>query len=212
VETVRAITYFQCVFVAPIAAGEKVIASDQSDILEFLKVSYNYMIAVEMERFGFLSAAFAYPNIQAIVIRGISDLIEGKNDDAIESEEVRQEKASHHASAFAFESISKSQLPDSPSTTNSSPANFQPLQDELDMDKLPTQEPREYVLDLLNRLLPSQLDTVIFRYDIELAHLSNGTPSQRSIELIRYALQKEDADLSQLLTVIYTVAPHMEEQ
>ncbi|NER94592.1 MAG: 5'-methylthioadenosine/S-adenosylhomocysteine nucleosidase [Symploca sp. SIO1B1] len=200
------------VFVAPIAAGEKVVASKQSDIFQFLRASYNDAIAVEMEGFGFLSAAFAYPNIQAIVIRGISDLIEGKNDDALEPEEVRQEKASHHASAFAFQVLSKFQVTDSPSTTNSSPANVQPLQDELDMDNLPIQEPREYVLDLLNRLLPSQLDTVIFRYDFELAHLPNGTHSQRSIGLIRYALQKEGADLSQLLTVIYTVAPHMRER
>lgn len=97
-------------FVAPIAAGEKVIASRQSDIFQFLRISYNDAIAVEMEGFGFLSAAFAYPNIKAVVIRGVSDLIEGKNDDSPESgqepEQVRQEKASYHASAFAFEMLS----------------------------------------------------------------------------------------------------------
>ncbi|NEQ67917.1 MAG: hypothetical protein F6K21_20920, partial [Symploca sp. SIO2D2] len=95
------------VFVAPIAAGEKVVASRQSDIFQFLRASYNDAIAVEMEGFGFLNAAFAYPDIKAIVIRGISDLIEGKNDDSVEPEEVRLEKASHHASAFAFEMLSK---------------------------------------------------------------------------------------------------------
>ncbi|NEQ65975.1 MAG: tetratricopeptide repeat protein [Symploca sp. SIO2D2] len=95
------------VFVAPIAAGEKVVSSRQSDIFQFLRASYNDAIAVEMEGFGFLNAAFAYPDIKAILIRGISNLIEGKNDDSVESEEVRQEKASHHASAFAFEMLSK---------------------------------------------------------------------------------------------------------
>jgi nucleoside phosphorylase len=98
------------VFVAPIAAGEKVIASRQSDVFRFLRASYNDAIAVEMEGFGFLSAAFAYPDIKAIVIRGISDLIDGKNDDAIEPEDVRQAKASHHASAFAFEILAKLKL------------------------------------------------------------------------------------------------------
>ncbi|NER46072.1 MAG: TIR domain-containing protein [Symploca sp. SIO1A3] len=97
------------VFVAPIAAGEKIVASRQSDIFQFLRASYNDAIAVEMEGFGFLNAAFA-PNIQAIVIRGISDLIEGKNGDSVEPEAVRQEKASHHASAFAFEVLSKFQI------------------------------------------------------------------------------------------------------
>lgn len=95
------------VFVAPIAAGEKVITSKESDVFNFIRASYNDAIAVEMEGFGFLSAAFAYSSIKAIVIRGISDLIEGKNDDSTEPEQVRQEKASHHASAFAFEILAK---------------------------------------------------------------------------------------------------------
>ena len=102
------------VFVAPIAAGEKVVASKESDLFLFLRSSYNDAVAVEMEGFGFLSAVFAYPNIKAIVIRGISDLIEDKNSDAPESgqepEQVRQEKASHHASAFAFELLAKLQV------------------------------------------------------------------------------------------------------
>ncbi|NET57562.1 MAG: tetratricopeptide repeat protein, partial [Symploca sp. SIO2E6] len=95
------------VFVVPIVAGEKVVASRKSDIFPLLRGSYNDVIAVEMEGFGFLRAAFAHPSIPAIVIRGISDLIEGKNDDSVESEDIRQEKASHHASAFAFEMLSK---------------------------------------------------------------------------------------------------------
>jgi len=97
------------VFVAPIAAGEKVIASKESDVFNFVRASYNDAIAVEMEGFGFLSAAFAYPNIKAIVIRGISDLIKNKNaDDPVEgNENERHERASHHASAFAFEVLSK---------------------------------------------------------------------------------------------------------
>ncbi|NEQ67780.1 MAG: tetratricopeptide repeat protein [Symploca sp. SIO2D2] len=95
------------VFVGPIVAGEKVIASRQSAIFQLLRESYNDAIAVEMEGFGFLNAAFAHPKIPAIVIRGISDLIEGKNDDSVEPEGIRQEKASKHASAFAFEMLAK---------------------------------------------------------------------------------------------------------
>ncbi|MEQ8753970.1 MAG: hypothetical protein RID09_10695 [Coleofasciculus sp. G1-WW12-02] len=91
------------VYVKPIASGEKVHATRESKDFKLLRERYNDAIAVEMEGFGFLKAASDYPEIKAIVIRGISDLIEGKNDDAIEPEQVRQEKASHHASAFAFE-------------------------------------------------------------------------------------------------------------
>ncbi|NET60748.1 MAG: hypothetical protein F6K47_32825 [Symploca sp. SIO2E6] len=122
------------VFVAPIVAGEKVLASKDSEIFQLLRKSYNDAIAVEMEGYGFLRAAFAYDNVQAIVIRGISDLIEGKNDGAIEPEEVRHKKASLHASAFAFQVLSKLHVSESLSATNSSPANSQSSQDELDMD------------------------------------------------------------------------------
>jgi nucleoside phosphorylase len=100
------------VFVAPIAAGEKVLASRDSDLFQFLRNNYNDAIAVEMEGFGFLSAAFAYPDIKTMVIRGISDLIKDKNaNDPIEgTEEERQERASQNASAFAFEVLSKLQI------------------------------------------------------------------------------------------------------
>jgi nucleoside phosphorylase len=91
------------VFVGAIAAGEKVVASKQSGFFNFLQSSYNDALAVDMEGYGFLSAAFAHPDIKSIVIRGISDLLEGKNDDGSESEDDRQERASRHASAFAFQ-------------------------------------------------------------------------------------------------------------
>jgi nucleoside phosphorylase len=107
------------VFVAPIAAGEKVVAAKASDLFKFIRASYNDAIALEMEGFGFLSAAFAYPNVQAIVIRGISDLIAGKNDNSVEHESTRQKKASHHASAFAFEVLSKFQIAAPSSDTSS---------------------------------------------------------------------------------------------
>jgi nucleoside phosphorylase len=95
------------VFVAPIASGEKVIAAKNTDTFRFLRKHYNDAIAVEMEGFGFLRAVSAYPNIKAIVIRGVSDLIDYKNDSSIETEEIRQEKASIHASVFAFGLLSK---------------------------------------------------------------------------------------------------------
>jgi nucleoside phosphorylase len=100
------------VFVAPIAAGEKVIASKESEIFKFIRASYNDAVAVEMEGFGFLQAAFAYPNIQAIVIRGISDLVKDKNlkDPKKGTEDQRQSEASQNASAFAFEVLAKLEI------------------------------------------------------------------------------------------------------
>ena len=96
------------VVVGAIAAGDKVLADTDSEVFKLLRSAYNDAIAVEMEGYGFLSAAFAYPSIKSIVVRGISDMVAGKNDDAGQGKEVdRHVWASNHASAFAFEMLAK---------------------------------------------------------------------------------------------------------
>lgn len=91
-------------FIGPIAAGEKVVGSTESAVYSFLKTRYNDTIAVEMEGRGFLAAVHANEAVQALVIRGISDLIDNKSDI---DDSVRQQVASHHASAFGFELLLK---------------------------------------------------------------------------------------------------------
>ncbi len=95
------------VFVGPIAAGEKLIASTHFAIGEFLQRTYGDSLALEMEGSGFLAAISTNEQAQTLVIRGISDLIDHPRSNVQNSQEI----AARHASAFAFEILSKMDLP-----------------------------------------------------------------------------------------------------
>ncbi len=78
-----------------------------------------------MEGYGFLKAAYANPEVYALVIRGISDLIDGKE---ATDKTGTQENASRHASAFTFEILARLNLKTMSNTVN--PSNNEILKTE----------------------------------------------------------------------------------
>jgi hypothetical protein len=81
-----------------------VVASRHSVFYGFVRESYGDALAVEMEGWGFLEAVRSHPDVRAVVIRGISDLIEDKSKaDASGS----QLQAARNASVFVFSMLGK---------------------------------------------------------------------------------------------------------
>jgi nucleoside phosphorylase len=87
-------------FVKPIVTGGKVVVHHQSATALLLDQYADDALAVETEGHGFLAAAYVNPGVDALVIRGISDLLAGKDQ---VSDDYWQPVASRHAAAFAIE-------------------------------------------------------------------------------------------------------------
>lgn len=92
----------------PIASGDKVIATTQSDEYRHLKWHYNDTLALEMEAIGFAEAVAQHPGIRAINIRCVSDLLDGKN---AQHDQANQPTAAARAAAFAIELLYQLDLP-----------------------------------------------------------------------------------------------------
>jgi nucleoside phosphorylase len=91
--------HFPKAVVGPIAAGEKELDGTENNLVEFLRANYEDALAIELEGKGFLAAARANNGINAIVIRGISNLLDGCG------ASVDETKATVSAVAFLFEML-----------------------------------------------------------------------------------------------------------
>lgn len=86
------------VVLKPIAAGERVISSVDSDDYRLIQERFNDAAAVDMESAGFYTAAERNNRLPAVVVRGISDMVLDKT---AERDAEWQPRASENAAAFA---------------------------------------------------------------------------------------------------------------
>jgi nucleoside phosphorylase len=88
------------VHVGQIAVDDKVVATDKGPTFSLIKKHYNDALCLEMESIGFAHAIQKYKHIEALVIRGISDLCAQKSET---DKENWQEVAADRAGGFGFE-------------------------------------------------------------------------------------------------------------
>ena len=95
------------VHIKPIASGAQVVASSDAEMISRIKEHYNDAIAVEMEGYGFLQSCHQHPEMNNLVIRGISDLLDSKDET---DKKGSQEIAAASAAAFTFQVLSNLDL------------------------------------------------------------------------------------------------------
>ncbi len=91
----------------PIATGDVVLADAESEIAAFIRRSYNDAGAIEMEGSGALQAAHLNGQLNALVIRGISDRADAEKPKADASGS--QERAAQQAARVAVAVLRKQQ-------------------------------------------------------------------------------------------------------
>jgi nucleoside phosphorylase len=121
-------------FVGPIAAGEVVVASTKSTTAQLIERNYGDALAVEKEGYGFLESARRSRGISAIVIRGISDLVDGKADSDAKGS---QALAAKNASAFAFELLAQLNTPDGADRSQSAASTYEGESMSVDFNQKP---------------------------------------------------------------------------
>ncbi|MEV3937960.1 phosphorylase [Glycomyces sp. NPDC049804] len=93
------------VFHRPIASGSKVITGNAAASAEHIKRHSGDAQAVDTESFGAMTAADRRRSVEAIAVRGVSDLL---GDKTKEADKHRQPLAARNAAAFALALIARS--------------------------------------------------------------------------------------------------------
>lgn len=138
------------IHIGAIAAGEKVVASSASKIAEFLKENYGDTLGVEMEGQGFLAGVHINAPVQGCVVRGISDLLDGKAD---ADKAGSQQQAADVASAVAFEMLATLQPAGAERTSADTHGQLPDIRHEKNAEERRTEIARTYFAPELARII-----------------------------------------------------------
>ncbi|MEV5017178.1 5'-methylthioadenosine/S-adenosylhomocysteine nucleosidase [Streptomyces sp. NPDC053780] len=108
----------------PIATGDIVLADAESEIARFVRRNYNDAGAIEMEGSGALRAAHLSGQLNALVIRGISDRADAKKQKADASGS--QQRAAEQASAVTVAVLHKHRPREASSDSEEGPQERSP--------------------------------------------------------------------------------------
>lgn len=86
------------VLLGPVATGSKVVHSSMSAVGKLIEETYSDAVALDMEGHALYAAAAATPAVEPLLVRGVSDLLDGK---AKADAAGGQERAAKAAAAFA---------------------------------------------------------------------------------------------------------------
>ena len=87
----------------------------------------------------------------------------------------------------------------------------QGIDEMLDQNHVQTPIPEEQVLELLERLSITQFKKVLLLYKIPKSEIPPaGTRGEQNLALFEYAYQKEGEQLTNLVNLIYKIAPHLQ--
>jgi nucleoside phosphorylase len=88
----------------PLVAADRVVAAADSRAARFIDENCGDALAIDMESAGFLQSADLGHDVPTIVVRGISDLLTGKDP---ASDRIWQPRAARNATAFAVELLDR---------------------------------------------------------------------------------------------------------
>ncbi len=142
------------IYIGAIAAGEKVVASSAGKIAEFIRENYGDTLGVEMEGQGFLAGVHINAPVQGCVVRGISDLLDGK---AGADKAGSQEQAADVASAVAFEILATLQPAETEPTAADARKQLPDIRHERNAEERPTDIARTFFASELARIVARQI-------------------------------------------------------